>query len=317
MKNIIIGMAVGDAVGVPYEFIYKDVIKLDPCIDMIGHGTHNQPKGTWSDDTSMALCVVDSLKNGLNYSDMADKFSKWLYGNLWTPHGKVFDNGFSTKRAIDKWIKGETSAFECGGKSINTNGNGSVMRTLALVPFLEGKDILMRYEIVSKVSSITHAHWISRLSCFLVCEYAIAIREGFDKYVSFDIAVGSVNTAVEYINMRNDDEISDDEFKEVFGELFELIKTKPSNDLFSGSGYARDTAMTSIWCILTTNTYKEAVLKAVNYGDDTDTTACVTGGLGGVIYGVDGIPEDWVNSLARKDDIIELVEQYEATYENV
>jgi len=315
MKNIIIGMAVGDAVGVPYEFIYKDRMEIDPCVDMIGHGTHNQPKGTWSDDTSMALCIVDSLKNGLNYSDMADKFSKWLYGNLWTPHGEVFDHGFATKRAIDKWIKGESSAFECGGKSISTNGNGSVMRTLALVPYISNYNPDIRYTVVSNVSSITHAHWISKYSCYLVSEFAVALYKGNSKELAWHTA------RISFLEMAKSDiawgNIDKEEFDDEFSFCLIDDLTTLSDNQFSGCGYARDTAVTSIWCILSTNTYKEAVLKAVNYGDDTDTTACVTGGLGGLVYGVDGIPEDWVNSLARKDDIIELVEQYEATYENV
>lgn len=318
MKNIILGMAVGDALGVPYEFIGRSEMRRKPCKDMIGFGTHNQPSGTWSDDTSMALCIIDSLCNGLNYSNMADKFRDWLYGGLWTPHGFVFDNGIATRNAVDRWRSGKYLAIECGGVDYSSNGNGSVMRTLALVPFLEGKDVYRRYDIVSKVSSITHGHWISIMSCFLVTEYAIAIRQGFDKFVAFDIAVGSLESVkeieIEYGNMNEDD------YNKYFQSKIDLIRGGASEGDFTGSGFSRETAFTSIWCILTTDNFKSATLKAVNYGDDTDTTGCVTGGLAGLLYGMDddkGIPSEWLSQIARKEDIIELVEKYEAIYENV
>ncbi len=315
MKNIIIGMAVGDAVGVPYEFTSKEVMRTNPCTDMIGYGTHGQPKGTWSDDTSMALCIVDSLCNGLNYTDIADKFAEWLYGNLWTPHGKVFDNGMATRRAIDKWKTGNFYPTDCGGVDIGSNGNGSVMRTLALVPYISNYNPDIRYTVVENVSAITHAHWISKYSCYLVCEFAVGLYKGNSKQLAWhDARLAFNEIGASDIAWGN---ITQEDFDRVFGFFLTDDLTTLSNNHFNGSGYARDTAVTSMWCILTTDTYKEAVLKAINYGDDTDTTACVTGGLGGILYGLDGIPTDWVESLARKDDIIDLVEKYEAMYEFV
>lgn len=318
MKEIILGMAVGDALGVPYEFIMKGEMRMRPCKDMVGYGTHSQPAGTWSDDTSMALCIIDSLCNGLNYSNIADKFASWMNESLWTPHGEVFDYGFTTRAAVRKWTEGNSIATECGGISESSNGNGSVMRTLALVPFLEGKDVFRRYDIVSKVSSITHGHWISIMSCFLVTEYAIAIRQGFDKFVAFDIAVGSLESVKE-IELEFG-EMTEEGYNKYFQDKIDIMHNGPKDTNFTGSGFSRETAFTSIWCILSTDSFKKATLKAVNYGDDTDTTGCVTGGLAGILYGFDennGIPEEWLNQIARKDDIIELVNKYEAVYEVV
>ena len=312
-------MAVGDALGVPFEFKPKFTMDMYPATEMIGGGTHGQPKGTWSDDTSMALCLIDSLCNGLNYSDIATKFASWLNDREWTPHGEVFDNGISTRVAIDKWVKGDTVAIECGGTSESSNGNGSVMRTLALVPYIEKYKADVRFLVVSNVSSITHAHWISKFSCYFVCEYAIALRQGFDKYNALDIAVDALEDARDLQILLGD--LTLDEYNKVFGDIFDLMLDEKVTDKdFRGSGYARDTAITSVWCLLETNSYREATLKAVNYGDDTDTTGCVTGGLAGILYGFDtpkGIPSDWVESIARKDDIIELVDKYESIYEVV
>ncbi len=313
MKNIIIGMAVGDALGVPFEFKPKFIMNLYPASDMIGDGTHSQPKGTWSDDTSMALCIIDSLCNGLNYTDMANKFSGWLYDCQWTPHGEVFDYGLSTKQAVDKWRGGDMVATECGGLAISSNGNGSVMRTLAIVPYLETYKPAIRYIVTSNVSSITHGHWISKFSCYLVCEYVIALRQGLSKHKAFEVAVDALEDMRELEILLGD--LTIEEYDKEFGKMIYLMQDEIAIDeMFSGSGYARDTALTSIWCLLTTESYKEATLKAVNYGYDTDTTGCVTGGLAGVLYGVDGIPSDWVDSIARKDDILELVNKYEGIY---
>ena len=317
MKDIIIGMAVGDALGVPFEFIARSDMKMKPCKGMVGYGAHGQPVGTWSDDTSMALCIIDSLCNGLNYTDMANKFYSWLYQSLWTPYGEVFDNGISTKIAINRWKTGKYIPSECGGITEDSNGNGSVMRTLVLVPFLEDKNIYKRYEVISKVSSITHAHWISKFSCLLVCEYALALRKGLDKDDAFTAAVESLVIIKEFEKEYGDD-VTDENYQKVFGNLISKIENDSvENEDFRGSGYARDTALTSIWCIMTTDSYKNSTIKAVNYGEDTDTTACVTGGLAGVLYGIGGIPTDWVDCIARKGDILELVEKYQSVYEVV
>ena len=325
MKDILIGMAVGDACGVPHEFKPKVTMDMYPATDMIGGGTHGQVKGTWSDDTSMALCIVASLLNGLNYSDIMNKFSSWLNDNFWTPHGVVFDNGLSTRRAIDKWRSGSTFVpTECGGTTDGSNGNGSVMRTLVLVPYIEHLDIDKRWKIISNTSKLTHAHWISRFSCLLVCEFALELRKikntkyGFvTKRDAWDNAVVSFR-GVRNKTIAETDEFTEEEFDKVFGEY--LLEVSPyilEDKDYRGSGFARDTAVTAIYCVLRTSSYKEAVLKAINYGDDTDTTACVTGGLAGIIYGIDGIPKDWVDCIARKDDINDLVERYEALYEVV
>lgn len=319
MKKIILGMAVGDALGVPFEFKSKSQMRGKPCRDMVGYGTHSQPIGTWSDDTSMALCIVDSLKNGLNYTNIADKFTSWILNGLWTPHGVPFDYGFTTKSAITKWRTGKFLPFECGGANEHDNGNGSVMRTLALVPFIEDKDVYRRYDIVSKVSSITHGHWISLLSCFLVTEYAVFFRQGFNKQVAFNKAIESLEkikeVELEFGNM------TEDGYNKYFQDRIDLIVSGEAKDTnFTGSGFSRETAFTSIWCVLTTDSFREATLKAVNYGDDTDTTGCVTGGLAGVIYGFDGengIPSEWLDKIARYDDIVELVDEYNAIYETV
>ena len=100
VKEILFGTAVGDALGVPVEFNSRSYCSQNPVIDMIGFGTHYQPAGTWSDDSSLAFCLADSLSNGYDLKNIANKFIQWYDDGLWTPHGKVFDIGNTTRRAI-------------------------------------------------------------------------------------------------------------------------------------------------------------------------------------------------------------------------
>ena len=132
-KAAILGLIVGDALGVPAEFNLRSNMKDNPVTDMIGYGTHNQPAGTWSDDSSMVIATMEWLgemkDNQLDYTLLMDKFSNWLMHGGYTPYGEVFDCGISTSRAIINYGKG-MDPLECGGKSEWENGNGSLMRIL-------------------------------------------------------------------------------------------------------------------------------------------------------------------------------------------
>ena len=131
----IIGLCVGDALGVPVEFVNRDKLKQNPVTDMIGYGTFNLPPGSWSDDTSLALCLLDSLANGLDYHDIMQKSLLWLNDAEYTPHGNVFDVGRTCIKSIIKYtINNEPT--ECGGVSEYDNGNGSLMRILPILFYL-------------------------------------------------------------------------------------------------------------------------------------------------------------------------------------
>ena len=125
----IIGLAIGDALGVPVEFKSRQEIAENPVVSMREYGTHNQPIGTWSDDTSLTLALIDSIieKNKIDYVDIMDRFSNWLMYNDYTARGEVFDVGNATSRAIMNYGRG-IDPLECGGISEYENGNGSLMR---------------------------------------------------------------------------------------------------------------------------------------------------------------------------------------------
>ena len=130
----IIGLATGDALGVPVEFMERQEIAQNPVTSMREYGTHQQPKGTWSDDTSLTLALMDSIiaKNGIVYEDIMDRFSNWLMYGDYTACGEVFDVGNATSRAIMNYGRGR-NPLECGGIAEYENGNGSLMRIMLII----------------------------------------------------------------------------------------------------------------------------------------------------------------------------------------
>ena len=175
MKKIsdgIFGTIVGDALGVPAEFKERESLKKSPVTGMSGFGTHQQPAGTWSDDSSMTLCTAEALLEGYDLNVIAQNFINWYFKDYWTPHGEVFDIGFTTGNALEK-VKAGIPLTETGERGEKTNGNGSLMRILPLLYLT--KDIPLvrkRYELIKEVSAITHAHVRSCLACFWYLEFA-------------------------------------------------------------------------------------------------------------------------------------------------
>ena len=182
MKKVydgIIGLAIGDALGVPVEFKSRQEIAENPVVSMREYGTHNQPIGTWSDDTSLTLALIDSIieKNKIDYVDIMDRFSNWLMYNDYTARGEVFDVGNATSRAIMNYGRG-IDPLECGGISEYENGNGSLMRILPIAYYLQKqKDNKMesKMEIVHNVSALTHRHPISLIACGIYVNVALRL----------------------------------------------------------------------------------------------------------------------------------------------
>lgn len=301
VKAILFGVAVGDALGVPVEFKSRQAISKNPVTDMIGYGTHNLPAGTWSDDSSLTFCLAEALTQEFNLNNIGQNFVRWYQENYWTPHGNVFDIGIATRDAISRLEDGEKPEL-AGGFEDSDNGNGSLMRILPLVFYLLDKPIKERFDITKKVSSITHGHFRSVIACFYYLEFALQILAGKDKFEIYQNLQTEISNHLTSLTI-NPAEIA------IFDRLLKGKLAKLDEDEIQSSGYVLHTLEASIWCLLTTDNYKEAVLKAVNLGSDTDTTGAVTGGLAGLLYGLDNIPKRWITQLARKEDIENLAER--------
>jgi len=301
IKSVLFGVAVGDALGVPVEFKSRQVIRKNPITDMIGYGTYNLPPGTFSDDSSLTFCLAEALTKKFDLNTIGQNFVRWFYNNYWTPRGNVFDIGIATRQAIDRLAKGEQPDL-AGGFDVSSNGNGSLMRISPLLFYLLDKPISERYEVTKQVSSITHGHVRSIIACFYYLEFA---RQLFAKKDKFEIYKNLQSKIKNHLNSLsiNPTEVA------LFDRLLEQnIHEQTEENIFS-SGYVLHTLEASIWCLLTTDNYKDAVLKAVNLGEDTDTSGAVTGGLAGLLYGLENIPTNWIKQIARNDEIENLAER--------
>lgn len=309
MRNIwkdgIFGLAVGDALGVPVEFTSREARKSDPVTEMRAYGTHNQPAGTWSDDTSMVLATLDSIDNKrkLDRKDMMQRFSNWCLYADYTPFRKVFDIGNATRQAILRY--GQTKDLnECGGQTEYDNGNGSLMRILPVCLFLferQKKICTSEDESIYKiheVSALTHAHLRSQMACgiYYFCVKAVIEQQG----TLMERLQHGIDQAYEYYrhDLRNYTELQN------YQRLMHLDQFQkiPETEI-SSSGYVVHTLEAAIWCLIQTNSFEQALLTAVNLGDDTDTVGAVTGGLAGLYYGYENIPQEWIHALQKKEEI--------------
>lgn len=309
VHSALFGLAVGDALGVPVEFQNRDILKRNPVVDMREFGSHGQPAGTWSDDSSLAFCLAESLSKEYNLEDIANKFLQWYNAEIWTPHGRVFDIGIATRQAIYQISKG-TNPTLCGGFEENDNGNGSLMRILPLAFYLQDEtNLSVIFHKTKEVSSITHAHFRSVFACFVYIVYTLEILKGSEKSIAYQNMQFKVNGFIAK-NGFNKKEI------QLFNRILNKNISDFSEDEIHSTGYVLYSLEASFWCTLNSNSYEETVLKAVNLGDDTDTTAAIAGGLAGLIYGFENIPENWKNQLARKNDILELCDKLESYVKN-
>lgn len=301
VRGGILGLAVGDALGVPVEFMPREKLAQDPVTGMREYGTHHQPAGTWSDDTSMTLCLLESLTGGVDYEDMMVRFLCWAEEGHCTARGEVFDIGIATRQALARYKAG-VPPLECGGRGKYDNGNGSLMRILPLALSLHrklGPDFPRQpqaYRIIHNASALTHAHPISLLGCGLFCAAANALLCGEASPEALGRALG---VAKEVCAGMPDVAPALEEYARLDPAV--LLRL-PQRDLRSG-GYVVHTLEAALWCLVHTGSYRECVLRAVNLGEDTDTVAAVAGGLAGLLYGPGGIPAEWLDLLAGRERI--------------
>lgn len=297
----IFGHCVADAIGVPFEFRSRESLAKSPATDMCGYGTYDQPAGTWSDDTSMTLCLLDSLSHGLNYTDIMQKFLLWLKEAKYTPHNEVFDAGRTSREAIIRFTKG-ISPLHCGGTSEDDNGNGALMRVLPLVFYIHsrfGKDFFEDEEavtIIHNVSALTHAHKRSHIACGIYVSVTEMLLGGTQLRYAVDLGIGR---AWRYYSKNAGYAEELKHYERIHIPEFAAIP----REKIKSSGYVVDTLEAALWCLLNTDSYEACILKAVNLGEDTDTVAAIAGGLAGMYYGYEAIPTQWRENIAKAEYI--------------
>ena len=272
-KNALLGQAVGDAFGVPLEFLSRIRVRTLNITEMTGSDSElpidsrwglKIPKGSWSDDTSMTVASMASfIENDgrIDYDDQMNRFIKWWNGEDYCCLSYPFGLGRTVGAAMFRYQKKGLPVLECGGREVNDNGNGALMRILPFSLYcifhqLSAEETVL---VTGNGSAITHGHEISRLCCFIWTEFLRAISEDAD-----------IKKAISHI---------------------EAIPT----------GYVVDTLYSALYSLYYADDYETSILNAMNLGFDTDTAGAVTGMAAGMLYGLEGIPERWLNVLGRKD----------------
>ena len=299
ISAVIYGLVVGDALGVPVEFEKRDTYSI---IDMVGYGTYNQPPGTWSDDTSLTLALMEHLGEKSDLSILIDKFVSYRDGYL-TPFGYCFDIGIATNEAIERYLSG-ISPEVCGGKDERSNGNGALMRISPLVfLLLKNFNLINQVKVIKKYTTVTHGHPRSIVASII---YFFLLKDMLFND-SLPEVLDSVQIKLEEIFSQNSEYLEEYEnhFKEIFDEEF----YHKSREEIKSTGYVVDTLKACLWCVGTTNSFKDAVLKAVNLGEDTDTIGAIIGTLAGSKYSFESIPKEWIEKLVNKALIEEKCEQ--------
>ena len=304
----IMGVVIGDALGCPVQFESRKEVAKHPVTGMRGYGTFNLPEGSWTDDSSLTLALLESIRRlgRIDLDDIMENFMKWLYDGEFTPYGYSDAVGRGTMLAIGRYKKNR-KAKKCGGDEEWNNGNGSLMRILPVCIYSSGKlrgGDLTEHDAIQAVHSVgglTHAHIRSNIACglyfFMVDEVLNAegsLRErlqagltrGFSFYETF---------LADKDNLRCYDRLQD----------LDAFAALPA-DRIKSTGYVVDALEAAVWSLITTGNFGEALLKAVNLGDDTDTVGAIAGGLAGLYYGYDKIPADWLAAIKRRDWIEEL-----------
>lgn len=297
IKGGLYGMLIGDAAGVPYEF--KNPARIPkaaplPNLDVpdgYGRTYSDVPTGTWSDDGAQALCLAASLvqHNGLKRSDFGQKLLDWRSQGYMTPDGVVFDIGIQTQFALDSMLWNQPLIA-----TVTSNGNGSLMRALPIGLFYsEPKDIV---EMSYKQSALTHPHGWSMGACALYCLFARGLLT-MGKYEAWDWAVEHAKTQLPLIDPKQGDNSLD--------RILQGQHEEPT-----GSGFVINSLWSALTAFFRNPSYEDVIRDAIQFGDDTDTTACIAGGLAGAYYGLDNIPESFMVALKGRDIADPLIETF-------
>ena len=286
-RGSLIGLAVGDALGVPLEF--KSPGTFGPVSDMIGGGSFNLKPGEWTDDTSMALCLAESLieKQGFDPVDQLERYTRWYREGHLSVKGRCFDIGNTTREALHKFE--DTREPYCGPTYERSAGNGSIMR-LAPVPIFYFSSFKDAVSNAGKSSLTTHGSILTVDACKYMAGVIVGAMAGHSKENILSWRYHPVHGQWDAHELAPEiDEIACGSFKH---------KNPPE---ISGSGYVVKSLEAALWAFYSSGTFEEGALLAVNLGDDADTTGAVYGQIAGAYYGEKRILSSWKNKLAKYD----------------
>ena len=285
-RGALLGLAVGDALGAPVEFMRPGT--FEPVTEMMGGGPHGLMPGEWTDDTSMALCLAESLIEcqGFDPVDQLQRYVRWWKNGHLSSTGLCFDIGITTRAALENFqMTGEPS----GLSSPDSAGNGSIMR-LAPVPMFYSQSLYDAMDFAAQSSTTTHAAEEAVSACRYLASVIVRALWGSSKD---DVLAPPAS-----------DDLSDGIKRVAFGSF--RIFNPPQ---IRGSGFVVESLEAALWAFHHTGSFADGATMAVGLGEDSDTTAAVYGQIAGAFYGASRIPRSWVNALAHRDLIIDFADR--------
>ena len=294
-RGALLGLAVGDALGTTLEFSQPGT--FTPLTDLVGGGPFQLPPGHWTDDTSMALCLAESLveRAGFDAEDQMRRYWRWRQDGHWSSTGHCFDIGATVAAALERFA--DSGDPYAGSADTHTAGNGSLMR-LAPIPLAFARTPSEAVELAGRMSLTTHAAPEAVDACRYYAGLIVGAIQGRSKeeLLGPRFAPDGVDWTDRPLSPRID-AIAAGSFKE---------REPPQ---IRGTGYVVQSLEAALWAFWTTDNFRDGALRAVNLGEDADTTGAIHGQLAGAYYGVEAIPIAWRARLTRADDIRDLADR--------
>ena len=316
IKNVIYGLAIGDAIGVPVEFLYRDDVRKVNIQKMEGVDTNFKykefsrwgditPKGCYSDDTAMALASMDAYctdyKNDKELlKTTMENFITWWNTGKYSSLTYPFGLGSCCNKSMEKYKKTK-DVYNCGCTNIKDNGNGAMMRISPTCLDLYYSNISLDEKIrkLRASVSLTHAHPFNQMANVIYFLFFSKLIDTNDKYNAFNYIVN-----FDYSRYFDGDTIK--VFDSILNEHFlDIVDIEEKTN-----GYVVDTLEGVLFSIMNNNNFKDSILCAVNLGYDTDTIAGITGTLAGALYGYENIPKDWVKDLRKKHYLDTMINKF-------
>ena len=294
-RGALLGLAVGDALGTTLEF--RSPGSFEPLTDMVGGGPFGLRPGEWTDDTSMALCLAESLveRGGFDARDQMERYLRWWREGHLSSNGRCFDVGVTVSSALARFER--TGEPVAGSTDPYSAGNGSIMR-LAPIPLFFAADPAEAIRRAAESSRTTHGATTAVDACRYLACLIIGALDGLSKETLLSPRWAPLPGLWEQEPLAPEiDEIAAGSFKH---------REPPE---IKGSGYVVRSLEAALWAFDRSGSFREGALKAVNLGDDADTTGAVYGQLAGAFYGEDGIPEEWRAVVARQDEIVDFADR--------
>lgn len=294
-RGCLVGLAVGDALGTTVEFRSPGSFK--PVQDMVGGGPFHLLPGQWTDDTSMALCLAESLIEcrGFDPVDQLQRYVRWYKEGHLSSNGRCFDIGNTVRQALERFQR--TGEPYCGSTDPNSAGNGSLMR-LAPVPMFYACQPQQAIEKSGESSRTTHGALTAVDACRYMGGLICGALKGERKEVLLSRRYAPVEGYWESHTLA----------KEIDGIAWGSFKNLQPPQI-KGSGYVVKSLEAALWAFYRSDSFREGCLLAVNLGDDADTTAAIYGQLAGAYYGLVGIPDSWKEKLALYREIVTFADQ--------